>query len=50
MVNDLADETKEDLTLAIMDDDRPLVFNPEEEAARTQECEYCGHYPCGCGG
>jgi hypothetical protein len=49
-VTDLADEAKEDLTLVIAADDKPVVLNPKEEAARTHECEYCGHNPCGCGG
>ena len=49
-VKDLADEAKEDVALAIIGDDQPVTLDSQEEAARMQECEYCGHYPRGCGG
>ena len=35
---------------AVMTDVEPVVPCPEEEMAGIQECEYCGHAPCGCGG
>ncbi len=49
-MNDLADEAKQDLAVAIIADDQPLILNPEEEKAEMKVCEYCGHCPCGCGG
>jgi hypothetical protein len=49
-MEDLADDAKQDLTAVIVTDEKPAILNPEDDAARTQECEYCGHYPCGCGG
>jgi hypothetical protein len=50
MVKDLVDETREDTASELEPDDLPVVAGPEEEPADTQECRYCGHYPCGCGG
>ena len=57
-VKDFADETKDGLCTVIVACEEPIVLNPEEparlhtkeEAFHTQECEYCGHAPCGCGG
>ena len=53
-MKDLAEEPKEDIALVIVADDEPVMLHPEqeanEEAATMQECPYCGHYPCGCGG
>ena len=49
-MKDLADELREDPTLVIRADEEPVILNPKEEAPTMQECEYCGHYPCGCGG
>jgi hypothetical protein len=49
-VKDLADEPKQDHALALMGDDEPLVVDLDEDAAPVEECEYCGHFPCGCGG
>ena len=49
-VKDLAVEPKEDASPLIMVDEKPAIFSPEEEAAKIEDCQYCGHYPCGCGG
>ena len=49
-MNDLAAEVKQDPALALIADLQPVIVNPEKETARMQECEYCGHAPCGCGG
>ena len=49
-MTDLADETNEDLTSLIVADDEPVVLCPKREAAAIEECEHCGHAPCGCGG
>ena len=49
-VEDVANDAKQDLAAVIVTDDQPVIPIPEEDAAGTQECEYCGHYPCGCGG
>jgi hypothetical protein len=50
MVIDVAHETTRELALVAAADDGPAVLNPREETATARECEYCGHYPCGCGG
>ena len=31
-------------------DPEPVVLNPSEEPASIEECQYCGHLPCACGG
>ena len=49
-VKGLAYETEEDLRPEIVTCEKPVIFVSEAEAARVQECEYCGHSPCGCGG
>lgn len=49
-MSDVADEACQDLASLITADDQPIVVNPDEEAAQMQECEYCGHLPCACGG
>jgi hypothetical protein len=51
-VEDSADETKEDHRLVIVTCESPVIlnFNAEEKAAHVKVCEYCGHFPCGCGG
>jgi hypothetical protein len=49
-VTDLADETNEQLASLVVTDDEPVVLSPNKEAAAIEECEYCGHAPCGCGG
>lgn len=49
-MKDLADEAKDDFALVMLADAEPVMCNPEEEAAGIETCEYCGHYPCGCGG
>lgn len=59
MVENLADRPNEDVTLVVMPDDKqasqPDAATAKEDAASEstvgpQECEYCGHKPCGCGG
>jgi len=55
---DLVDEVMGDLALATMADktadetadDTPAILGLKEEAATMRRCEYCGCYPCGCGG
>ena len=49
-MTDVADEASHDLALVITPDDEPVVVHPDEEAVSMRECEYCGHYPCACGG
>jgi hypothetical protein len=49
-MTDVADEATQDLASVITADDQPVVVSPNEEAVSVQECEYCGHYPCACGG
>ena len=49
-MTDVADEASQDLAVVITVDQEPVVLNPHEEAAQMQECEYCGHLPCACGG
>ena len=50
MVEDLADETRQDAAPVLEADELPVIFHPGERPADTQECDYCGHRPCGCGG
>ena len=47
---DFPNEASEDISSLTMPDYEPLTQDAEEEPARTQECDYCGHFPCGCGG
>ena len=53
-MTDPTDEAMGDLTLATvadeMADDKSAILDLEEEAATMRRCEYCGCYPCGCGG
>jgi len=59
-VNDLAEQTPVDYPLAasvyvtsvILEPAEKVAAEekPAEEMAMIRECEYCGHYPCGCGG
>jgi hypothetical protein len=55
-VRDLADEAKEDLALVTTADGQPVILVREREGLTSEDepemqvCEYCGHYPCGCGG
>ncbi len=49
-MKDLADEAKDDLTVVVVPDSKPASLDPKEEAVIIEACEYCGHYPCGCGG
>lgn len=49
-MNDFADEVRDDGTLMFVSNDEPVILNIEEELAQVQTCDYCGHYPCGCGG
>lgn len=49
-MNDLADEARQDLAVALAPEPEPMILNPEEKATEVPVCEYCGHSPCGCGG
>lgn len=49
-MNHVAEQTQDDLEVVILDEQEPVILDFEEEAARLQVCEYCGHLPCGCGG
>ena len=49
-MTDVADEASQDLSLAIPADPEPIVLTPTEEPATIEECQYCGHLPCACGG
>ena len=49
-VSEMPLETGEDLAAVATTDDRPVVLNPSEEPCALEECAYCGHSPCGCGG
>ena len=48
-MTDLANEVHDDITLVVANEE-PVILNIEEELARMTECDYCGHFPCGCGG
>ncbi len=55
LVSDVNEDVNEDPTLTYLAADRPsvigaVVVNSEEEPTRIEECDYCGHIPCGCGG
>ncbi len=53
-MSDLADEAMGDLASVTPVDetagDPPVILDFQKEAATMQGCEYCGWYPCGCGG
>ena len=49
-VTDIADEVRDDAIAVVAANDEPVILNIEEESARINGCEFCGHYPCGCGG
>jgi hypothetical protein len=49
-VTDIADEVRDDGTFVVVANDEPVILNLEEESAKMNGCDYCGHYPCGCGG
>ena len=46
----LTREATENLALAAIADDELVIIDTKDEVAGTQECEYCGYDPCGCGG
>jgi len=50
MVTNVADGALENLTLVVMPGEMPEAVDFEEEQSAGQECQYCGHSPCGCGG
>lgn len=49
-MNHIADQAQDELELAVLDEQEPVILDFEEESARLRICEYCGHFPCGCGG
>ena len=49
-MNDLADDAKQDLAVALIAEEPGLFLNPEEAKLELNVCEHCGHCPCGCGG
>ncbi len=49
-VTDIANEVRDDATAVVAANDEPVILNIEEESARINGCDFCGHYPCGCGG
>lgn len=49
-MKDVADETTHDAPPVLEADPVPVILHPDDEPTDTQECEYCGHFPCGCGG
>lgn len=49
-MTDLVDDTRETPTTTLEAIALPEVFDPEEETTDVEECQYCGHFPCGCGG
>lgn len=45
------DDAQTELDLTVVDEQpEPMVLDFEEEYARLRLCDYCGHFPCGCGG
>lgn len=49
-MNDLADEAKQEIAVALIPEEQPVFLNPEKKPIEIPVCEYCGHCPCGCGG
>lgn len=49
-MNDTSNEVRDTATGVFATNDEPVILNLQEESAELKACEYCGHYPCGCGG
>jgi len=47
----LAEQPPEQTAAALVADQQPNATTEEQPpAVAPSECQYCGHFPCGCGG